>query len=191
MSYIPDGYGQATLNFDFISGPSNPMAIVHGYSHAGVNPAGHAGVIMGLWRDQWMPGPDVTNNLLFKGVDCVEDTEHALGSATTNTVGPSSDVALPPQVAILVQKQTGLGGRKNRGRMYIPGCTNASLIEGGFLLGAAQIRLQENIDDYLLGLETNDLNMVVLHSTLGLGTPATVVTLTVDSVCATQRRRVR
>ncbi len=191
MSEIPDGFGQAVLNFDFIAGPSNPMAIVFGYSHAGFNPAGHAEVIADAWESEVMTGADISNNLLFKGVDATEDAAHLLGSDSRSVTGPSSDKSTLPQVAVLVRKISGLGGRANIGRMYMPGCTDATFEEGGFLLSAAQARLQEDFDNFLNSIEASDLPMHILHADGSALAPAEVISLSVQSVAATQRRRIR
>jgi hypothetical protein len=104
-------------------------------------------------------------------------------------VGENTGATMSPQVAVLGRKVTALGGRKNRGRMYIPGLLDASVISGGLLESATRIAWQANVAQHLVDLETNDTPMVILHNSSS--DPTTVVNISVDARVATQRRRVR
>jgi hypothetical protein len=107
--------------------------------------------------------------------------------------GPPS---LPQSVALLLQKRTGLSGRRNRGRMYLPGINEAVVDSRGQVLAASIASLNASLATWLgkFGTIMADFdNMVILHS-LGISgaPPPTVVTqMLVDPVAATQRRRLR
>lgn len=112
-------------------------------------------------------------------------------------VGGTVGETTPPNVALLVKKGTGLAGRANRGRMYVPWVgIEGSVDEAGNILAAAVTNFQTSFTAFLNGLaaRANDSDMVLLH-TYEIPAPApteTVVTsLTVDPRIATQRRRLR
>ena len=188
--FIPDGFGEATINMDFIAGPSNPMAMVFGYSHAGVNPSGHAQVLAEAFRDSVMTITPWSNNLLVKDVSCKENPGGVSGSFTISQPGISADKALPPQICVLVRKNTDQGGRPGRGRMYMPGLTDAQTLEGGFIVPSSVTLINGEFGDFRTSIGLSDLPMVVLHSNPALA-PANVITLSVQDVLATQRRRIR
>ena len=104
--------------------------------------------------------------------------------------GGSSGDSLPPQVAALVAKNTGLFGRRNRGRNYLPPPSEAE--QAGGLLSAGAIAVYEAAVgamisfNYLLGPE-QAYRMIIYHDDLATYTDVTNV------VCrqplATQKRR--
>jgi len=126
------------------------------------------------------------------------------GSDPLAVVGGSTDVGtetaamLPPNCALLVKKSTSTGGRKGRGRCYIP-----------WVVQEAAANDVGTIDSTSLGVRQGDANawrtdlelgttgtyatpMVLLHDSSGAGpepSPSVVNTLTCDPLIATQRRR--
>lgn len=99
---------------------------------------------------------------------------------------------LPPNCATLVHKRTAKGGRRHRGRMYLPWCVQeASVSETGVLDPAIVTQTQNAMTIFLNALTTANVPMVLLHSEgVSPVPPATLVTsLTVDALIATQRRR--
>lgn len=116
-------------------------------------------------------------------------------SGALSDVGAVSAFPMWPNSAVLIQKRTAVGGRRNRGRFYQPGfsirnqITAAGVIDPDYLFD-----LQTNIDLFMThvnagtGFQSTDL--VVLHSSAP-STPAVITSLTADSKVATQRRRLR
>lgn len=130
--------------------------------------------------------------------------ENLVVSGTGSGTGNQTQVSEPPNVAALIHKRTARGGRRGRGRMYLPWClADADVDEAGVVLGATQVLLQTQCTNFLghltagTGAMTFAAAMVLLHSPSGddvsspttPGDPNTVTTLTVDSLVATQRRR--
>jgi len=93
--------------------------------------------------------------------------------------------------AILVSKRTALGGRKNRGRMYIPGQSESAMEPGGFVQAATLADVQSRVDSLLGKLTADDLPMVIGHSDPGDTFAPIVTALVVSPILATQRRRQR
>lgn len=115
-----------------------------------------------------------------------------LSSATS--VGTNSSDFLPQNCALLLQKRSEVGGRRNRGRMYIPGVPETACNEVGVLTTTYTNAVKGLCDtfaaEYQDPAEFNTSAMVILHST-GDPTPTEVTLLTVDERIATQRRRLR
>lgn len=112
------------------------------------------------------------------------------GEADNQLPGLGAINALPSNVALLVRKGTILSGRTNRGRFYLPWSLEESDVDAiGIIDGTTRSDWQTLMDSFLTALSTNDVPMVILHSEAG--TPAPVSSLTVGSIVATQRRRLR
>lgn len=104
----------------------------------------------------------------------------------------------PPQVAVLVKKNTSLGGRRGRGRLFWPSIDEAAVGANGVIPQATVTAYQTKFNDLFAAFElaTNTFNadgLFVLHSEgLSAAPPPTRMTgFAVQSLVATQRRRVR
>lgn len=191
MSFIPDGFGECTVSFEYISGPSNPMAVVFGYQHGGgVNPSGHAETLADAWVASISTITLWTDNLLISSFDCVENPGGVSGGHVVSQLGTESAMGLPPQVAVLVRKVTDTGGRAGRGRMYLPGLTISHVLDGGFVHPTSRGLLQAEVSDFRSSIAASDLPMHVLHAGASPA-PSSVVALEVQAILATQRRRIR
>ncbi len=108
---------------------------------------------------------------------------------TNATISPP-----PNNTAILVQKRTSRGGRKGRGRMYLP---PASLHEPnvgatGDITGVTLTAHQTWADEVLAAMDLASQPMVLLHSEeAGAIAPDPVTSLSVQPKVATQRTRLR
>jgi len=156
---------------------------------------------------------DVCTDAHQAWVDHIADLTSTIVDLTRITlkVGPSSTGAtyqdvtaasgndggslLPPNSAVLVQKLTNLGGRKGRGRVYLPGISEIGGTldsSGTFSSGEAGV-ITAAMNALLLDIGTGSASegapLVLLHS------DATAPTLIVQFFCenkiATQRRRLR
>jgi hypothetical protein len=106
--------------------------------------------------------------------------------------------SFPPNVALLVHKRTARGGRRGRGRMYIPWTlSTTSTGEGGVIAPASLTPMQTACNVWLSSISSGAGPVVLLHrpSTPGTARPSTpgspnvVTSMVVDPLCATQRRR--
>lgn len=112
-----------------------------------------------------------------------------------NVVGDGAAEALPPSVAVLVKLTTAEIGRGNRGRLYLSGvCDEGDVDSGGNLDPSCIATTQGFVEDLYVLLQSAPLEgWVLLHSEgspLG-GIANQISSATVQSVCATQRRRMR
>lgn len=105
-------------------------------------------------------------------------------------VGGQSGTAQVPQSAVLIRKETAVGGRTGRGRMFWPAIADTSIVEGGHLTGVVLGNIQTDADAFLAALDTAGLPMVLLHTDPSR-VPDLITSLAVQSLTATQRRRLR
>jgi len=118
--------------------------------------------------------------------------------AESGAVGGKGVTGVPPNCAVLVHKRTARGGRRGRGRLFIPFLIGTSdVAETGILQGSQRTTWQTMCNTILTALTTQGVPMVVLHSASeqGVGAPTTpglpnkVTSLVVDPLVSTQRRR--
>lgn len=116
-------------------------------------------------------------------------------AAIAPVVGTSAGGPVPPNTSVLVKKVTGSGGRRNRGRMFVPSPDELQVGSDGALAAAYRTAWQTNIDQLKVGGTIHTafgfLNEPVLFHETGTQTPTPITDLTIDTRVATQRRRLR
>jgi hypothetical protein len=115
-----------------------------------------------------------------------------IDSANNLVTGLTAGSALPPNCAYLVRKLTDLGGRRARGRMFIPGVPEGTVGANGVLTGAGLTAVNTAVLALLTNLEGNAAveGLVLFHDTAPF-TPTPITSLEAQSKIATQRRRMR
>jgi hypothetical protein len=115
-----------------------------------------------------------------------------ISSTRTAAVGGGAFNALPQNVSLLIEKLASIGGRRNRGRFYVPGINELDILSNGAVDPTARTAWQTGANNFYLGFDSavNVGDPVILH-TLAPFTPTVVDQFVVDPVCATQRRRLR
>lgn len=103
-------------------------------------------------------------------------------------IGQSSIVSS----ALLVRKTTAEGGRKNRGRMYVPPCVLAEAVvsNAGFIDSGDLGTLSSKFDQFHSDLVLAEMIPCLFHSD-PVDTPTTITGFVLQSQLATQRRRMR
>jgi hypothetical protein len=99
----------------------------------------------------------------------------------------------PQNVSFLAKKATAFAGKAFRGRMYLP-CVVEGIVDNNGIVGASTITAMNlrltNLLSNLASALAFPAPMVLLHSN-PLIDPTTVTSLTMDTMVATQRRRLR
>jgi hypothetical protein len=113
--------------------------------------------------------------------------DHTLTSGVAGQQVSSSDA---PQVAALIRKTTPFGGRTGKGRMFLPGLAEAVTDNGGTLTTTYRNDLQASVTAWLNFHSTQGLPIHLLHGDPLLN-PFVVSAMEVQSLVATQRRRIR
>lgn len=104
--------------------------------------------------------------------------------------GGAAGTFAPPQISVLVKMSSGLAGRKNRGRMYLPFLLeDATTDEFGRISNSARDAYQGIVDALPNFCGGPDSSFVILHSDSSDPTPVTEAVVQTQS--ATQRRRNR
>lgn len=197
---IPVGYAQIAVAMRHVS-QSRTAVVTFGveWSVDIAFPSQRCDDILAAFVDGYGPYIDA-------GVDVgpVSATIGAEGGENVTVVGtdhyapPNQLEVEPSNVALLVRKSTARGGRRGRGRFYIPWIVpNAAVDDVGQLSGEFHGNMQVASNDLLSNLAAAQPGgagtpMVLLHSTSpnsATGSPNPVVGLTVDTLVGTQRRR--
>lgn len=190
MAIIPAGFGQVNFRFTGENAPTG-AEITLGFENLNPNSVEDCLIdFSSAWGTANVP-------LLQADAITMSEVYVKLGP---NETGPSgvlpqdheglqASAALAPNVSILVQKQTALGGRKHRGRFFMPGAPEEEVSSGGELTGSYLNDAQNTWDAFLGLLIAGPYIPVVLHNDPTAPTPIT--SLAVSSTAATQRRRLR
>jgi hypothetical protein len=103
--------------------------------------------------------------------------------------GGDNGATISPNVTLLVKKTTTLGGREGSGRMYWPGLGEGQVDEAGNIDGSTLSALQTKFSDFSSDMTTAGYPLFLLHNSATA--PTGITGLQVQSVAATQRRRLR
>jgi len=195
MPPIPEGH--ALLKFRFgLTGDTEEMIVTLGVQTTAASNADRvaaANSAMDSWGDNILPLQ--ANVYQLRGVDAVFGTaggDIPISSTDAARTGGDPDAPVPQNTAVLVQKLSGLGGRRNRGRFYVPGISVLDIGNTGIINGTPLAAWGTAVNNFLLGIESGSFmdSAVIFHSSAPL-TPTVVTDLNVDPVVATQRRRLR
>lgn len=206
---IPSGYGQVSVEY---SGPGAPTGAVNVFGIAdpgSTTPAAIAATVRSIWGTRIMP--NLTDDVVLSKVRVKlgPDDTGAFGEVSAATGGSLAVTSLTPNTAFLVNKGTELGGRRGRGRMFIPGVAEGDADDSGTVLGSRLAALNTALTQTLDDLALNSIAMYLLHSPatvwvlnsdgqprrqpldLPIPDPDLVLSLSAAAKVATQRRRLR
>lgn len=189
MPIVPVGFGQMVHSYE-LPGDAEPMVITYGLDLTGPSdPQDIVNDIDLVWKveldDILSEDYTMIGSTLYVGFP--GNTTVPFTSTGSSQPGQLSG-ALPQNNAILVQKRSGLAGRHNRGRFYLPGVQAAAITSLGAMSGATLTAWQDILDSFLAGVEAIQ-PMVILHA--NEDTPTPVTALVVQQTIATQRQRLR
>jgi hypothetical protein len=115
-----------------------------------------------------------------------------IDGTTAPVAGVGAGEPLPPNCAVLYRKNTTAGGRRGRGRFFVPGAPESSVDKVGTLLGSYMVIAQAagvNIINNVTATAEAE-GLVLFHDTAPF-TPTPITALEPQSRLATQRRRLR
>lgn len=185
MGYIiPAGY--ARVNLEYAARSSMGSQIVTGLGVSDPPTEGLLDAIEDWWNDSLKLR--TLSNYTLLNIEARSDVE--VLERTIGAPGALVDAPAPPNTAALVKFGSGLVGRANRGRMYLPGVlTDDDVQSDGSIEVGAIASIQGVVNDLMGALVTAGTGPVILHS--AVGTPTLVTSADVQPVAATQRRRLR
>lgn len=185
MGYsIPPGFSRVTFKYGAVA--STGSRLVWGFG-CDVEPGQlFTDEMADFWDDQIAP---LTNNA-YELQEVEARSDNLVSSTVVSNPGNVENAYVSPQVSALVKLVTGLPGRSNRGRIYLPGVLpEADVDQRGNISSARVGLLQLAMDNLATRLATVDGQFRILHS--DVEAPTAVTSYVVQSVAATQRRRLR
>lgn len=186
MTIIPEGYGQATI---FFSGAGAPLGAATTFGFANPTDKGAAQLannVEASWVTAMIPKMSSALTQYQVQIKLGPNDEGATAENNDVNVGTAAATAVSPNVAWLVDKVTALGGRRHKGRMFVPGLVEGDVSASGIITGSGY---QTAVDDLYDFLVADDINMVILHNSVG--TPTPVTSLSSNAKVGTLRRRLR
>lgn len=190
---IPAGYAQASYGFTGASCPTGAAVVMgHDVTGYGGTPAQLAAVLADAW-EQYINNSLVNTCILSSVlVKFGPDATGPSGVAGVNFNGNAGQAGTSSAVSFLVRKNTAFGGRSGRGRMYVPGVSEAVVDQSGAIAAPTVTAMNTAFESWRNALDGIDVPMVILHQPgAPLSTPTPITSFSVQSVVATQRRRQR
>jgi hypothetical protein len=194
---VPQGYAEVAFR-QIQSGDNEEMLCTIGLAVDQLEAMSQAGAeaIANAWSNTIRTVQ--TTELAFRGC-YVNMGPDGLGMRYVVDRNVAGGVNMPPCVqntAVLLKKSTALGGRRNRGRMYVPGIPEGKVFGNGQMVGvdhAAWNTQAINLRAELAALSFVG-ECVIFHTTVagaeGIA-PTAIVSMSADTRVATQRRRLR
>lgn len=196
---IPLGFGQWTFPFRLINDPEE-MVITMGFQDDPARtPVQLANVISDGFLagnnlqaasggNQWSCGPGrIVVNRTFGTFEGVGTTTRTFTNALTT---------LPQNCATLITKRTNRGGRRGRGRMYIPPFfpAESAVDPRGIITQTVVDSWNTELTTWLVAMTANSVPLFLLHSDTPEGFPVppdAITQLVCSTLIATQRGRLR
>jgi hypothetical protein len=199
---IPTGFALCAWEF-VMGGDPDPWYVTCGIQTDLANADGtaHANAAFRSWKLSVLPNQNnnltMTSAILTIGQDGAPTKAYSTEPAA---VGNEGGQMLPQNCALLVDKLTAAGGRRNRGRMYVPGILMEEQVNMVGQISSGKVTAWQqafnNLKTFLnVAADANEPNIppVVLHATGISATPppTPVESFRVQSVISTQRKRLR
>lgn len=187
---IPEDYAQVNLQFTGTGVPFGAECTFGVFAGIVTSPTAIADAVAASTSDAVLESLYV-DEVTLSNIHVKVGPNDTGASTDRVTLQPGTHSGAPGHAgaSFLIKKMTNLGGRKGRGRMYLPGIAEESIITGGLMDGAFISAASTVLDDFLEALDTYEIPMQLLHSDATV--PTVVVSLVGDSRAATQRRRQR
>jgi hypothetical protein len=191
----PPGFADVSLKL-VLDGFIRPAYITFGVDPTMTDPQQVAQAVYGVASNSTSLNGKLDSNVTW--AECIarlgtDGGEDLIGNFVGTAKGISGGGAPPPNVAVLIHKRTARGGRRGRGRLYMPWwCSDNDTNEDGTILPNIVTALQTAAEQFRTQLGAAGVPMVLLHSQ-GLTTPGPpdpVTQLAVSNVVGTQRRRI-
>lgn len=181
---IPNSMSQVVLTFDGLSAFGSTPITTFGVDMSPTLEAVDA--VYDWWHDFYRPQQMTGTQLVsIRAYNALQEYTASVGEN-----GTQSGLGDSPQLSALVQKRTGLVGRRNRGRMYWPHVLEDGDVNyAGQVAGAKVTALQTVATELESAFAAFDAQLMLFHNDVSDATPVT--SLVVQAQVATQRRRNR
>jgi hypothetical protein len=195
--YLPAGFYAWAAKFDGAALPRGAAITGAGINAGALTAAAIAEALGNSIAAELVPL--ISNGVVLREVYVRLGSNDGLGLSFTRLLtATGGDLGSPtsPNVTYLFKASTNLGGKRGRGRFYLPGVTEGSVSEAGNLGGDKRTALTAGAVDLLTAMDAVTLPLAIAHrypeGFIGPKLAPSVVTLlTVDPRVATQRGRLR
>ena len=194
---IPVGYGQMSMVFT-CSGAPQPVMWTHGFRDD--NPIPSPVTAAATWRAALTAAgrPYAAGNfstgyiMVAVKATIMTATGPIIGEDPVNVAGTLAAGECPVNTAVLMQKATARGGRRGRGRAYLPPCNVSEVNIGpsGTIANAQLVALQALFTAAYVSIDATDYPPYLLHDFSEVP-PDHVDAWTLQARVATQRTRMR
>lgn len=190
----PPGYADCSYEFRQ-TGLTRPAYVTFGVDPTDTDPQLIAGSLQAAWlatgsmKSIMDSSVTMTAVRVSLGTDGTADLVYVLA---TNQAGGMASLTVPPNVAVLIHKSTNRGGRRGRGRMYLPWSVQSTQVDEGGQIVASQVTIITTaITTWRTQLTTLGSPLVLLHGPgkTAMPAPDPVTSASCDRLVATQRRR--
>jgi hypothetical protein len=198
---IPVGYANVHFVFNLTGDPEDMVFQLGCRSSVGTTRADLELAVEEMasdWRDAFIPtAASMYVGWSFFGVrgDLNSSDEGLVQfeSADAGMTGTAVGETPPVNTAILVRKYTGFGGRKNRGRVFVPpwGVSEGLISKLGVLDNTFRAAHQAAWTAFRVAALGHDAPPVLLHAEGSVEPPRDITSFSVQTQVATQRRRLR
>jgi hypothetical protein len=143
-----------------------------------------ASVMTRSMADVWL----CTHSIIRMQEGAIQEVGHGNAGATAHT-------AMPSAIAFMLNKHTGLPGRRKKGRVYLPGVSEQDADQNGRMAPSKITELNNNLAEVLTGWSGEGFTPVLLHNAsndpLVDTSPTSITSITCADKVATQRDRMR
>lgn len=185
---IPPGFAEFVAHFD-APGQSGDIITAIGLGGTNLNDDTDQVTYIGAFEE--MLG-QLNSSVTFTTCDFVlgqDGDDDVVVSHPVSLPGLAGGAMTPINSAFLLQKRTGVGGRRGRGRMYLPGVSEGSVANDGTLETGIAAGLATNIAAWIAAMP-GDWEHFLLHQSVPYA-PSLITTINVSPKVATQRTRLR
>jgi len=189
---IPVGFAQVNLQWEWLAGGHHAeCAYGIAVDDVALGPVEVAATIGGIYTAVGMDGVQSSAiSLVNVHVKFGPNETGGAADVAAGIDGALSGAGVTPNTSLLVHKRTEFGGRRGSGRFYWPGIEEGVVGATGLLSTEAHDTFQGLFEDFLNAHVDASVPVYLLHGDEVAG-PHAVVSVGVDNLVATQRRRLR
>lgn len=187
---IPVTFSQIDYIYTSADLPNGSMVSWGVRNNASMSPGEIAEGAVGVWNANLKgicPGRVGLNAVRVKNGPNLTGPDTVLSVGSLGAGGSGTVIA---NCALLVRKHTNIGGRRGRGRAFMPFISETELDQGMNVTSAYLTTATSAFAEWLSDMTSIELQPVLLH-THPDDAPNTITNLSIDTLVATQRRRLR
>lgn len=193
--HIYPGFALGTLSWSMLGNPHVQQCTWGISPPSGGDALTCADILYASWTQSWIASTLSNKYTLLPATAAFRpgpDEDPIVASFGGNVTGTQSIACYAANTSALVHKRTDFGGRRGRGRSYIPAgyLKETDVDETGTLIAGAVTTFQTNMATFRSKVIGFGGKLVLLHETQGV-LPREITSFGVDSLVATQRRRMR